>query len=149
MGLSIMPGVVIIATVVMMLAYGPGAAGYTGAAYEGIAFFPWLGAKMSFIIEPLFGFSNPEAIAFPVTSWGSVGAALAMIPQFLETGVIGAKEVCVFTGIGICNAGFLSTHVGMMDSIRERDLTNVAITTHFFGGLCAGVFAHLLFLAFG
>ena len=149
MGLDIMPGVIIIATLVMMLAYGPGAEGYTGAAYEGIAFFPWIGAKLSFVIEPLFGFSNPEAIAFPVTSWGSVGAALAMIPQFLETGVIGAKEVCVLTGIGICNAGFLSTHVGMMDGIRERALTNVAISTHFFGGLCAGVFAHALFLVFG
>jgi hypothetical protein len=149
MGLDIMPGVIIIATLVMMLAYGPSDAGYTGAAYEGIALFPWVGARLSFIIEPLFGISNPEAIAFPVTSWGSVGAAIAVIPQFLDSGLISAREVCVFTGIGICNAGFLSTHVGMMDGIRERDLTNLAIGTHFVGGLCAGVIAHILFLLLG
>lgn len=149
MGLDIMPGVIIICTFVMMLSYGAKDGVYTGAAYEGIAFFPWVGEKLSFVIEPLFGFSNPEAIAFPVTSWASVGAALAMIPRFLETGIIGAKEVCVLTAIGICNAGFLSTHVGMMDGIRERDLTTVAIGTHFIGGLCAGVFAHVLFLLLG
>jgi hypothetical protein len=148
-GLDIMPGVIIICTLVMMLAYGSKDGVYTGAAYEGIAFFPWIGEKLSFVIEPLFGFSNPEAIAFPVTSLGSVGAAIAMVPRFLETGVIGAKELCVFTAIGICNAGFLSTHVGMMDGIRERDLTNVAIVTHLIGGLSAGVFGHVLFLLFG
>lgn len=148
-GLDIMPGIIIICTIVMMLAFGPGESGYTGGAYEGIAFFPWVGEKLSFIIEPLFGFSNPEAIAFPVTSLGSVGAAIAMVPQFLESGIIGAKGICVFTAIGICNAGFLSVHVGMMDGLRERDLTSVAIATHFIGGLCAGVFGHALFLMFG
>lgn len=148
-GFDIMPGVIIITTLVMMLAYGSNEGVYTGAAYEGIAFFPWIGAKLSFIIEPLFGFSNPQAIAFPVTSLGSVGAAIAMVPQFLESGIIGAKTVCVFTAIGICNAGFLSTHVGMMDGIKERGLTNVAIVTHFAGGLCAGVMGHGLFLLFG
>jgi hypothetical protein len=148
-GLDIMPGVIIICTMVMMLAFGPTEGAYTGAAFEGIAFFPWLGAKLSFIIEPLFGFSSPEAIAFPVTSLGSVGAALAIVPEFLESGIVGAKEICVFTAIGICNAGFLSTHVGMMDGIRERGLTNVAIGTHFVGGCCAGVFGHVLFLLLG
>lgn len=148
-GLDIMPGVIIICTAVMMLAYGSKDGAYTGGAYEGIAFFPWIGEKLSFVIEPLFGFSNPEAIAFPVTTLGSVGAAIAMVPRFLETGVIGAKEICVFTAIGICNAGFLSTHVGMMDGIRERDLTNVAIVTHLAGGLSAGVIGHLLFLLLG
>jgi hypothetical protein len=147
-GLDIMPGIVIICTIVMMLAFGPNEGVYTGGAYEGIAFFPWIGAKLSFIIEPLFGFSNPEAIAFPVTSLGSVGAALAIVPEFLESGIVGAKEICVFTAIGICQAGFLSTHVGMMDGIRERGLTNVAIATHFVGSLCAGVFGHALFLLF-
>ena len=149
MGLSIMPGIIVMCTMIMMLTYGAGDTGYTGAAYEGIAFFPWLGEKLSFIIEPLFGFSNPEAIAFPVTSWASVGAALATIPQFLADGIVGAKEICVLTAIGICNAGFLSTHVGMMDGIKERGLANVAIGTHFIGGLCAGIFAHGLFLIAG
>ena len=148
-GLDIMPGIVIICTLVMMLAYGANEGVYTGAAYEGVAFFPWLGDKLSFLIEPLFGFSNPQAIAYPVTSLGSVGAAVAMVPKFLESGIIGAREICVFTAIGICMAGFLSTHVGMMDGIRERDLTSVAILTHLAGSLCAGVFGHVLFLIFG
>jgi hypothetical protein len=148
-GLDIMPGIIIICTMVMMLSFGPGEAGYTGGAYEGIAFFPWVGEKLAFIIEPLFGFSNPEAIAFPVTALGSVGAAVAMVPQFLETGIIGAKGICVFTAMGICLAGFLSVHVGMMDGLRERDLASAAIGTHFVGGLCAGVFGHVLFLLFG
>jgi len=148
-GLDIMPGIVIICTLVMMLAYGAKDGVYTGAAYEGVAFFPWLGDKLSFLIEPLFGFSNPQAIAFPVTSLGSVGAAVAMVPKFLESGIVGAKEICVFTAIGICMAGFLSTHVGMMDGIKERDLTNVAIVTHLAGSLSAGVFGHALFLLFG
>jgi len=144
-----MPGVVIVCTAVMMLAFGPGEVGYTGEAYQGIAFFPWAGEKLSFLIEPLFGFSNPEAIAFPVTALGSVGAAIAMVPQFLEAGIIGAKEICVFTAIGICFAGFLSVHVGMMDGLKERDLTSAAIGSHFVGGLCAGVFGHVLFLLVG
>ncbi len=148
-GLDIMPGVIIITTLVMMLSYGPNEGVYTGGAYEGIGFFPWVGAKLSFIIEPLFGFSSPEAIAFPVTSLGSVGAAISMVPQFLESGIVGAKGICVFTAIGICNAGFLSTHVGMMDGIKERDLTNVAIATHFVGGFCAGVLGNVLFLLLG
>lgn len=148
-GLDIMPGVVIVCTAVMMLAFGPGETGYTGAAYQGIAFFPWVGEKLSFVIEPLFGFSNPEAIAFPVTALGSVGAALAMVPQFLENEIVGAKGICVLTSIGICWAGFLSVHVGMMDGLKERDLTSMAIGTHFVGGLFAGVFGHGLFLLLG
>ena len=148
-GLDIMPGIVIICTLVMMLAFGAKDGVYTGAAYEGVAFLPWIGDKLSFLIEPLFGFSNPEAIAFPVTSLGAVSAAIAMVPKFLESGLIGAKEICVFTAIGICMAGFLSTHVGMMDGIKERGLTSVAILTHLAGSLCAGVFGHALFLLFG
>jgi len=132
-----------------MLAYGPGDNGYTGAAFEGVGFFPWVGAKLSFMIEPIFGFTSPEAIAFPVTSLGSVGASLAMVPQFLESGIIDANGICVYTAIGICNAGFLSTHVGMMDGLGERNLVSVAIGSHFIGGLCAGFFGHLLFQLLG
>ena len=148
-GLAIIPGVIIITTIVMMLSYGPGADGYTGSLKEGIAFFPWVGQNLSFIIEPVFGFTSPEAIAFPVTSLGSVNASLGMVPEFLESGIIDANGICVYTAIGICNAGFLSTHVGMMDGIGERSLTNVAIGTHFIGGLSAGFFGHMLFLLLG
>jgi len=37
----------------------------------------------------------------------------------------------------------------MMDGLKERDLTSVAILTHLAGSLCAGVFGHALFLLFG
>lgn len=37
----------------------------------------------------------------------------------------------------------------MMDGIKERGPTNVAIATHFVGGCCAGVSGHLLFLLLG
>lgn len=147
--LTIIPGVVIMCTLVMMLAKGPADGGiYTGAAYEGIALFPWIGEKLNFILQPLFGFSNPEAIAFPVTSLGSVGASLGIAKNMLEAGIIGARDIAVFTAMGICNAGFLSVHVGMMDAIGERDLTNQAIGTQFIGGLIAGIAANLLFIIF-
>lgn len=147
--LTIIPGVVIMCTLVMMLAKGPADGGiYTGAAYEGIALFPWIGEKLNFILQPLFGFSNPEAIAFPVTSLGSVGASLGIAKNMLESGIIGARDIAVFTAMGICNAGFLSVHVGMMDAIGERDLTNQAIGTQFIGGLIAGIAANLLFIIF-
>lgn len=43
MGLSIIPGVVVICTLVLMLTNGPSATGaYTGAAYEGVALVPSL-----------------------------------------------------------------------------------------------------------
>lgn len=157
-GLAILPGVIIITTFVMMLAHGEGVVtlasgelvpGYTGGLKEGIGFFPWVGDKLAFIIEPVFGFTSPEAIAFPVTSLGSVSASLGIAKDFLADGTIGAKEICVYTAIGICNAGFLSTHTGMMDGIGERSLTNMAIVSHFIGGLFAGFFGHMLFLMFG
>ena len=40
LGLAIIPGVLIISTFVMMLTFGPGEGGYTGAAYEGIGLLP-------------------------------------------------------------------------------------------------------------
>lgn len=47
-GLAIIPGVITICTLVMMLTNGASADGtYTGAAYEGIAFLPWLGKKLN------------------------------------------------------------------------------------------------------
>ena len=53
-GLAIIPGVITICTLVMMLTNGASADGtYTGAAYEGIAFLPWLGKKLEFILSPL------------------------------------------------------------------------------------------------
>lgn len=149
LGLEIIPGVLIICTFIMMLTNGPSADGsYTGAAYEGIKVLPWIGEKLSFIVRPLLGFAYPEAIAFPVTALGSAGAALGLVPKFLKSGVIGQNEIAVFTAMGMCWSGYLSTHVAMMDALDARYLTNKAILSHTIGGLCAGISAHFIYLLF-
>jgi len=146
LGLAIIPGVVIICTLVLMLTNGPSPKGYTGAAYEGISFFPWVGEKLSFILNPLFGFKHPEAIAFPIASLGAVGAAMSLVPQFLSKNLIGANEIAVFTAMGMCWSGYLSTHIAMMDSLNCRKLTGKAILSHTFGGLVAGISAHIIYM---
>lgn len=149
LGLSIIPGVVTICTFVMMFTNGASPDGtYTGAAYEGIKALPWIGKKLGFILNPLFGFENPEAIAFPITSLGSVGAALGIVPKFLAEGLIGKNEIAVFTAMGMCWSGYLSTHVAMMDALEMRKLTTKAIACHTIGGLCAGIFAHFIYVIY-
>ena len=146
MGFAIIPGVLIICTFVLMLTNGPGAGGvYTGAAKEGVAFFPWLGEKLQFILVPLFGFSSPEAISVPITSLGSAGAAISLIPSMVSEGIAKANDIAVFTAMCMCWSGYLSTHVAMMDSLNERKFTGVAIICHTLGGLAAGISANLLY----
>ncbi|WP_346913030.1 hypothetical protein [Clostridium sp.] len=147
MGLAIIPGVLIICTLVLMLTNGPSASGtYTGAASEGVALLPWIGEKLQFILVPLFGFQSPEAIAFPITSLGAAGAAIGLVPEMLQNGLIGGNEIAVFTAMGMCWSGYLSTHVAMMDGLKCRELTGKAIVSHTFGGLVAGISAHFLYL---
>lgn len=147
LGLSIIPGVVIICTFVMMLTNGPSADGtYTGAAYEGIKLLPWIGDKLNFILRPLLGFESPEAIAFPITSLGAVGAAISLVPNLLRENLISANEIAVFTAMGMCWSGYLSTHIAMMDALKMRNLTNSAIVSHTIGGLVAGISAHFIYL---
>ena len=147
MGLAIIPGVLIICTLVLMLTNGPSATGvYTGAASEGIALLPWIGEKLQFILVPLFGFQSPEAIAFPITSLGAAGAAISLVPGMLQNGLIGGNEIAVFTAMGMCWSGYLSTHVAMMDGLKCRELTGKAILSHTFGGLAAGITAHFIYL---
>jgi len=148
MGLSIIPGVIVICTLVMMLTNAPKGGVYTGAAYEGVPVLPWLGSKINFILKPLLGFKSPEAIAFPITALGAVGAAIGLVPKFLQQGLIGANEIAVFTAMGMCWSGYLSTHVAMMDALESRQLTNKAILSHTIGGLVAGIVAHLLVMIF-
>ena len=149
MGLAIIPGVLIVCTFVMMLTFKMPAGGYTGAAYEGVGFLPWLGEKLTFILEPLFGFHSAEAIAFPITALGAVGGAISLVPEFLKSGLIGANDIAVFTAMGMCWSGYLSTHIGMMDALGVRKLSSKAIVSHTIGGLAAGVIAHYLFLLLG
>ena len=149
MGLAIIPGVLIVCTFVMMLTFKMPAGGYTGAAYEGVGFLPWLGEKLTFILEPLFGFHSAEAIAFPITALGAVGGAISLVPEFLKNGLIGANDIAVFTAMGMCWSGYLSTHIGMMDALGVRKLSSKAIVSHTIGGLAAGVIAHYLFVLLG
>ncbi|SEF38585.1 hypothetical protein SAMN05660865_00026 [Caloramator fervidus] len=147
MGLSIIPGVIVICTLVMMLINGPKDGVYTGAAYEGVPVLTWIGEKLSFILKPLLGFKSPESIAFPITALGAVGAAIGLVPKLLQQGLIGAREIAVFTAMGMCWSGYLSTHVAMMDALEARDLTNKAILAHTIGGLVAGIVANLIMSA--
>ena len=150
MGMSIIPGVLIVCTFVMMITFGPGESGqYTGAAYEGVEFLPVVGQKLQFIFEPIFGFQSPEAIAFPITALGAVGAAISLVPNFIETGVALPNDIAVFTAMGMCWSGYLSTHIGMMDALKSRELAGKAILAHTIGGIIAGVSAHFIFMLVG
>ena len=142
MGLSIIPGVLIICTFVMMLTNGHPESGYTGAAYEGVAVLPWIGEKLSFILKPLFGFQSSEAIAVPITALGAAGAAITIVKDLITNGLANAHDIAVFTSMCMCWSGYLSTHVAMMDSLKCSKLTGTAIVCHTIGGLCAGVFAN-------
>lgn len=144
--MMIVPGVTIICTIVMMLANGPGPDSiYTGAAYEGIGIIPIIGYYANFVLKPLLGFSDPSAIAFPLTAIGAVGAAIGLVPQFLRDGRIGAHEIAVFMAIGMCWSGYISTHVAMMEALNSRKMAMKAIICHTIGGFMAGVFANILF----
>ena len=146
-GMSIIPGVLIISTFVMILTFGPSAAGtYTGAAYEGVEALPWLADKIDFVFKALFGFDDPHLIAFPITSLGAVGAALSLVPNFVASGWADGNAIAVFTAIGMCWSGFLSTHTAMLDSLGYRDLTPKAILAHTIGGLAAAFVAHWLYV---
>ena len=145
-GLAIIPGVLIISTFVMMLTFGASSDGYTGAAYEGVPVLPFLAGKIDFAFHWLFGFTHPELVAVPITSLGAVGAALGLVPKFQEAGLIDGNAIAVFTAMGMCWSGFLSTHTAMLDSLGYRELTSKAILSHTIGGLVAGIAAHWFYV---
>ena len=148
-GLAIIPGVLIISTLVMILTFGPSADGaYTGAAYQGVELLPWIGEKIGFIFRWLFGFEDPHLIAFPITALGAVGAALGLVPGFISEGWIDGNAIAVFTAIGMCWSGYLSTHTAMLDTLGYRRLTSKAIIAHTIGGLVAAILAHWLFVLY-
>lgn len=149
MGMAIIPGVLVVCSIVLLLTNGPGPNGqYTGGLGEGVAFLPWVGQRLSFILSPLFGFQSPEAIAVPITALGSAGAAVGLVPQMVKKGLVNANEIAVFTAICMCWSGYLSTHIAMMDSLDATELTGRAIFAHTIGGLVAGISANLLFKLF-
>ncbi len=145
-GMAIIPGVLVICTLVMMLTNGPSADGtYTGAAYEGVALLPWIGEKIDFILKPLFGFTSASAVAVPITALGAAGAAIGLVPEMVNAGTAHANDIAVFTAMCMCWSGYLSTHVGMMSALKCPHMTGKAIISHTIGGLCAGVAANFIF----
>ncbi len=148
-GMAIIPGVLIISTLVMILTFGPAASGeFTGAAYEGVELLPWIGEKLGFLFEWLFGFTDPHLIAFPITALGAVGAALGLIPNFVEAGWVDGNAIAVFVAIGMCWSGYLSTHTAMLDTLGYRHLTSKAILAHTIGGLAAAIIAHWCYMLY-
>jgi ABC-type cobalt transport system substrate-binding protein len=147
-GVAIIPGVLCISTLVMMLTFGAGGENgeYTGAAYEGVPVITWLANKVNVVFEWLFGFTTGELVGFPITALGAVGAALGLVPTFDAAGIIDNNAIAVFTAMGMCWSGYLSTHTAMLDSLGYRKLIGKAITAHTIGGLCAGIAAHWLFV---
>lgn len=148
LGLAIIPGVLIISTMVMMLTFGPKdpSVGYSGVAYEGVPILPQLADYVWWLFKGLFGFEHTELIAFPVTSLGAVGAALSLVKAFIAKGIIDGNVVAVFTAMGMCWSGYLSTHTAMLDTLGHRKLTSKALLSHTIGGLVAGSMAHYLYL---
>lgn len=147
-GLAIIPGVLVISTLVMMMTFGPDTTlgTYTGAPYEGVPIITWGAAKIDFVFKWLFGFTSPELISFPITALGAVGAALGLVPRFITQGIIDSNTIAVFTAMGMCWSGYLSTHTAMLDSMGYRKLISKAIGAHTIGGLCAGISAHWIFV---
>lgn len=147
-GMCIIPGVLLISTFVMMFTFGAGSDGtYDGSAYQGVELLPWLAGKINFVFEFLFGFNDPHLIGFPITALGAVGAALGLIPKFVAQGWIDGNAIAVFTAIGMCWSGYLSTHTAMLDSLGYRQLTTKAIGAHTVGGFVAAIVAHWLYVA--
>ena len=147
LGMQIIPGVLIITTAVIMITFGAGPEGvYNGSSSQGVPVLPWLAEKIHWVFEWLFGFEHMELIAFPMTALGAVGAALGLLPTFNAAGFLDGNTVAVFTAIGMCWSGFLSTHTAMLDSMGYRKVISKAIGAHAVAGLCAGIIAHFLYL---
>lgn len=146
LGLEIIPGVLIICTLVMMLTNSAPETGFTGAAYEGVYLLPKIANSLSFILTPLFGFTSPECISVPITALGSSGASIGLIPGLVQSGLASGNDIAVFTAMCMCFSGYLSTHVAMMSVLGFPKLTGKSILSHTIGGLCAGMSAHFLYV---
>jgi len=147
MGLSIIPGVILICTLVIMLNNGVGDSGiYDGSAGQGIGVLPLLGEKLNFILKPLLGFTSSEAIAVPITALGSSGASIGLVAELVAKGKVTGNDIAVFTSICMCWSGYLSTHIAMMDALETKEMTGNAIISHTIGGFLGGVAAHLIWM---
>ena len=148
LGLAIIPGVLVISSLIMLITFGvkDPVLGYQGLAYEGVPLLTKLGSHLGPVFHLLFGFKSAELIAFPITALGAVGAALSLVPKFMNEGIINGNAIAVFTAMGMCWSGYLSTHTAMLDALGYRRLTPKAIISHTIGGLFAGISAHYLYI---
>lgn len=147
-GLAIIPGVLIISTLVMMFTFSsdPVTGTYTGAAYQGTELLPYLAGKAGFLFHWLFGFEASELVAFPITALGTVGAALGLIPEMMTKGIIDSNAIAVFTAMGMCWSGFLSADAATLDSLGYRHFISRSFTCTFIGGISAGIITHWLYV---
>ena len=147
-GLAIIPGVLIISTLVMTLTFGadPEMGTYTGEAYQGTELLTFLASKAGFLFQWLFGFNASELVAFPITALGTVGAALGLIPEMMSKGIIDSNAIAVFTAMGMCWSGFLSADAATLDSLGYRHFISRSFTCTFIGGIAAGIITHWLYV---
>lgn len=146
LGMSIVPGVLVVCTFVFMITNGPSDSGvYTGAAYEGVAILPKIADALNFILQPLFGFHSNRCISVPITALGAAGAATGIIPKLYYDGFANAHDIAVFVSMCMCWSGYFSTHLSMMSKLGYKELTGKAIISHTIAGLCAGVFTNCLY----
>lgn len=147
LGLACASGTVLICTLVMMLTFGPAGENgeYLGVAYEGVKLLPTIGNYFLPVANLLWGFNVPELLAFPFTALGAVGSAMGLTQGFIDAGLATANTVAAFTGMGICMSGFLSTHIGILDSLKQNQFVKSAIACQLFGGVVAGIAANYLF----
>lgn len=147
-GLAIIPGVLIISTLVMTLTFGsdPETRTYTGEAYQGTELLTFLASKAGFVFQWLFGFNASELVAFPITALGTVGAALGLIPEMMSKGIIDSNAIAVFTAMGMCWSGFLSADAATLDSLGYRHFISRSFTCTFIGGIAAGIITHWLYV---
>lgn len=147
LGMGACAGTILVCTFVMMLTFGPAGENgeYLGVAYEGVALLPKIGGFFMPVANFLWGFEDPELLAYPFTALGAVGSAMGLTSGFIEAGLANANTVATLTGMGICLSGFLSTHVGMADALGQSEYSTKMIGTHLIGGLMAGVFSNYLF----
>lgn len=148
LGLAIIPGVLIICTLVSLVTFGPKdpAVGYQGLAGEGVPLLTLAAGHVQWLFTALFGFKIPELLAFPITSLGSVGAALSFVPMLIKQGAVGANEIAVFTAMGMCWSGFLSTYAAIYDTLGRREFMLRAVLSQLVGGICAGSVAHFVWV---
>lgn len=150
LGLACASGTVLICTLVMILTFGPAGPNgeYLGVAYEGVKLLPRIGSHFLPVANLLWGFSNPELLAYPFTALGAVGSAMGLTKGFIDAGLANAGTVATFTGMGICMSGFLSTHIGMLNTLNQNQFVKPAILCQLLGGAVAGIAANYLFKLF-